>query len=218
MERYVRYITRLFKTYLLRDRFLLAAKQWFKDDGDNTLRLQYELNEGSTVFDIGGFYGNFAQQIHQMYGSSIYVFEPVNAFYKELEIKFRGVGNVKLFKFGLSNVNSQAEINLDHDGSSLHQTGCYKEIITLISIEEFIREHDIKNIDLMKINIEGGEYEILPVLLESGLIKQVKNIQIQFHDFIPNAIEKREKIRGELSKTHELTYDYYFIWENWKLK
>ena len=41
-------------------------------------------------------------------------------------------------------------------------------------------------------------------------------LQIQFHNFIPNAEKLREDIREDFSKTHHLTYDYYFIWENWE--
>ena len=39
-------------------------------------------------------------------------------------------------------------------------------------------------IDLLKINIEGGEYEVLENLIENDLIKNIDNIQIQFHDFV----------------------------------
>lgn len=50
------------------------------------------------------------------------------------------------------------------------------------------------------------------------IIKNIGNLQIQFHNFVDNAEEKREVIRKQLSLTHELTYDYYFIWENWELR
>lgn len=49
------------------------------------------------------------------------------------------------------------------------------------------------------------------------IIKNIKNLQIQFHNFVDSAEEKREAIRKQLSLTHKLTYDYYFIWENWEL-
>lgn len=45
MSKYINFIARLFKIYVLRDRFLLSAKKWFKDEGDKTLRLNYPLNE-----------------------------------------------------------------------------------------------------------------------------------------------------------------------------
>ena len=45
MNRYVNFIVKIFKTYILRDMFFLSVKKWFKDDGDKTLRLNYPLNE-----------------------------------------------------------------------------------------------------------------------------------------------------------------------------
>ena len=34
---------------------------------------------------------------------------------------------------------------------------------------------------------------------------------------IENPRERMEKIQKELAKTHQLTYQYDFVWENWKL-
>jgi len=77
-------------------------------------------------------------------------------------------------------------------------------------------ERKVKHINLIKINIEGGEYELLEKMIISNLIKRFDNIQIQFHRFIANAFTKRRLIQKGLSKTHYLTYNYPFIWENWK--
>lgn len=92
------------------------------------------------------------------------------------------------------------------------------ESIQLKSIVEFIENNRIHKIDLIKINIEGGEFDLLPSLLDHEIITKVDNLQIQFHEFIENSETKRNNIRKQLEKTHELTYDYYFIWENWKIK
>lgn len=70
----------------------------------------------------------------------------------------------------------------------------------------------------MKINIEGGEYQVIPALIDSGFIKNIRDIQVQFHDFIENAMAQRSEIRNRLKETHYLTYDYLFVWENWRLK
>ena len=75
------------------------------------------------------------------------------------------------------------------------------------------------DVDLIKINIEGGEYEVLESLIADNKLSMFKNLQIQFHDFIiENAKERMSKIQQELAKTHVLTYQYEFVWENWKLK
>ena len=70
----------------------------------------------------------------------------------------------------------------------------------------------------MKINIEGGEYDLLEHLIETGFVKNIFDLQIQFHDFIPNARGRMENIQKKLKKTHKLSYQYEFVWESWKLK
>lgn len=70
----------------------------------------------------------------------------------------------------------------------------------------------------MKINIEGGEYELIEHFIESEFVKEIRDIQVQFHDFIPDAGVRMKKIQEELKNTHFLTYQYEFVWENWRRK
>jgi hypothetical protein len=70
----------------------------------------------------------------------------------------------------------------------------------------------------MKINIEGGEYDLLNKIIDSGLIKNISIIHVQFHHFIPNAEIELKKIYTKLSLTHKPLYRYHFVWETWELK
>lgn len=38
------------------------------------------------------------------------------------------------------------------------------------------------------------------------------------HDFVPDAKRRMQKIQAALSRTHNLTYQYPFVWENWRIK
>lgn len=218
MNKYIDLLIRLFKIYILRDKFLLSTKKWFKDEGDKTLRLNYPLNEKSIVFDIGGYEGEFANDIFNKYKCTVYVFEPVDKFYQNICERFKDNPKIKIFNFGLSDKDEEVMISISDDASSVHTDIKNKEVIILKSINEFIFENKINYIALMKINIEGGEFQVLPALISSSFLKNIQNLQIQFHNFIPSSVEKRDDIREELQKTHALTYDYYFIWENWMLK
>ena len=70
----------------------------------------------------------------------------------------------------------------------------------------------------MKMNIEGGKYDLLEHLIVRGLILNIENIQVQFHDFVPDAASRMGGIKMNLAKTHVLTYEYESVWENWKIK
>jgi FkbM family methyltransferase len=206
---------------ILRDTFLLEIKRWFRDDGDNTLRLDYPLNPGSVVWDVGGYRGDFAEQIHSRYSSRVFVFEPHPAFYQHCVDRFSGKENIKILKFGLSDQAGWFDIVDSEDGSSfVNKTlaGTATQKAQLCSVAEVFERLGSHNIDLLKINIEGGEFSLLPALVAADLIPRVRFIQVQFHNFIPNADAMRDTIRAELAKTHDLMWDYTFVWESWMRK
>lgn len=187
---------------------------WFKTGGDNKYRYTYPLNKKSIVYDMGGYKGEWAAKMSKLYGCTIEVFEPVERFAQALDKKFQKQVNVRVHYFGLAGSARTEKINLDLASSSTFKAGKKNETIKLVKASEFIAENELP-IDLIKINIEGGEYELLDHLIKTGLIKQIKELQLQFHDFVPNARKKRLAIQQQLSKSHRLAYNYPFIWEDW---
>ena len=76
--------------------------QWSEDRGDETLRLNYDLDENSIVFDLGGYEGQWASDIFSRYCSTIHIFEPVADFAKRTERRFRGNKKIFVHDFGLA--------------------------------------------------------------------------------------------------------------------
>ena len=213
---------RMFKLHILKDEFTVEVTRWFKDKGDQTLRLDYpELNEKSIVFDLGGYKGDFAQAINDKYGCTVYLFEPHPKFYEACAQRFRSNDSIMLFNFGLSNEDGKFVLSDSVDGSSFlnpkhkEKDGIQCEVKELCAT---IKKLGVSNIDLMKVNIEGGEYPVLLHMMSEGYLSLVKNYQIQFHNFIDDAKAQRNKIIEGLSETHERTWCYTFVWENWKKK
>lgn len=167
---------------------------------------------------MGGYKGEWTKKIFEKYKSNIFVFEPVDEFYNIICKNIKGNEKIQPFKYGLGSKDEEMEISLTLDSSSTFNKEGSLEKISIKTFKDFIESNNISNIDLIKINIEGGEYDLLEHIISENLQTKIKNIQVQFHRFIPECTERRNKIREELSKTHELTYDYDFIWENWKLK
>lgn len=192
--------------------------RWVSDSGDITLRLNYELDKNSIVIDGGGYKGDWAENISKIYGSFIYIFEPIKKYYNLIENRFSDNNKIKVIQGGLSNKNSEIIIYHSDDASSSFIENGNSELIKIFSLSDFLLNNNISYINLLKINIEGGEYDLLENLIYKEDHKKIENLQIQFHRFIPMCKERRDTIRKELSKTHYLTYDYEFIWENWKIK
>lgn len=194
-----------------------AYALWLLQKGDKTLRLDYSLSQDSIVFDLGGYKGDFANDIYQRYGSFVYIFEPVKEYFEQILNRFDGNKKIKIYNYGLGSQDREEKIYIAGDSSStIIKKADSAEDIAIIKAESVFTEID--KIDLMKINIEGGEYELMYYILEENLQTKVVNFQIQFHSFVKDSKEMRAEIRNMLSATHYLTYDYEFIWENWKLK
>lgn len=207
-----------YKLYILRDPLTISASKWFQDKGDTTLRVNYLLNEQSVVFDVGGYRGDWSDEIIKLYDPFIYIFEPVSEYYSFVVNRFRNNPKVKVYNFGLSNENKIENIAILSNASSTYKQSDTYLSIELRDIKGFLQEENIEFINLIKINIEGGEYLLLTRLIEEKIILKTQDVQVQFHDFYPNAETLREDLHESLKKTHFITYNYPFIWENWRLK
>jgi len=193
----------------------IIIKRWKIQKGDKTLRLNYpNLNEKSIVFDVGGYEGQWTSDIYSKYNCNIFIFEPVNKFSENIKKRFAKNKKIRVYELGLSNVTKIATISNEDDASSLHNGG--NESIQLKSICEFMKENKINKIDLLKLNVEGEEYNILNNLISTGFIKKVEQIQVQFHKNIKNYREEYFKIKDKLNKTHKLNWRFPFVWEDWK--
>lgn len=203
--------------------FNSEIERWFSDSGDVYLRLNYpEMDNNSLVMDLGGYIGNFTESIYSRYNCKVMVFEPVNMYYNICNYKFENNDKIEVYKYGLSGVDQKCTISVTGDISSTFvniESDCEKEIITIKSIGDFFEENSIEKVDLIKINIEGGEYDLLDYLISNPeILKKIKNIQVQYHIFIDDHEKRRSLINYELEKTHERTWNYEWVWENWKIK
>jgi len=208
----------LIKLYITKDPQIISYRKWKKEKADH-LNYEYPLDENSVVFDLGGYSGDWSNVIYNRYQCNIFIFEPASLFHNKIKKRFENKEKIHIFNFGLSNSTCESKIFLNRDGSSVYKikNSSSYEIIKLKDIIETIKDLNIKSIDLLKINIEGSEYAVLPRLINSNYVKICRNIQIQFHKFIENADNLRIKIQEDLSKTHHLTYNYPWIHENWEI-
>ena len=190
------YLGRLIYTDPMEER----VKPWFALDENNGAWIYHDLNENSIVFDVGGYQGRFASDMFAMYRCrQIYIFEPVREYADKLRRRFARNRSIVVCDYGLGKENTKARIAVCGSASSLFKTGRNMEEISLVRADEFIRRHGIQRIDMMKINIEGAEYDLLEHLIETEMVHRIVNIQVQFHDFVPNAEQRMLSIQKELS-------------------
>jgi FkbM family methyltransferase len=190
---------------------------WYKNPKEKEVRFNFDLKEDSVVFDVGGYEGQWASDIFSMYACNVFVFEPVCQFSNKIKDRFQRNSKIKVFNFGLGARNEQKEIFVEGDKSSTHK-GKKGDNIDIHDIFDFIENENLATIDLIKINIEGDEYDLIDRLISTNKISTIKNVLVQFHDFVPDAEARMLTTRENLSKTHKPVYQQEFVWERWAVK
>jgi FkbM family methyltransferase len=189
--------------------------KWYSDGGDQELRYRYDLKPDSLVMDLGGYDGQWSSDIFSRYCCNICIFEPVGEFAARIQNRFKKNPRITVLPFGLGAGYKKAEIGVSGTSSSLFRDFTQKVEVEIVDAATWIYAQDIAQIDLMKINIEGGEYELLDRLIETNIVSIIGNLQVQFHQISENSTERMEGIQERLRETHTPTYQYRFVWENW---
>jgi FkbM family methyltransferase len=190
--------------------------RWFKDNGDNTHNITYDLTENSTIMDLGGYTGVWAQQMIEKYNPNVYILEPVTKFYEGMVNKFSSNPKTHLMNVGISTEDKEGTIFINGDATSSNLTNGESIIVKFNTIETVLAKWGLTEVDLIQINIEGDEYPLLENMLETGIVNKFKNIQIQFHLGVENDVERRNKIRnGLILNGFKNNFDYPFVWESW---
>ena len=86
-------------------------QNWLEINGDETLALDWNLNENSTVWEIGGFTGRWAGQIVDKFNCNIVIFEPQMFLVEMLHKKFAGNEKVTIYPFGLWTQTEEKQIS-----------------------------------------------------------------------------------------------------------
>lgn len=179
----------------------------WQDQRLERLCYEYDLTPESVAIDLGAYKGEWANEIHARYDCQVTVVEPTEYIrdYANGPIinKAAGTHNGKMSFGGQCYYTSTFE-------TCTHEYECFDINPLLESYPE---------IDLLKINIEGAEYDVLQHIIGAGLHTRIKNIQVQFHQIAGVPYEKwYNDIAADLSKTHSLSWHYPYCWENWQLK
>lgn len=201
-----------------RHTFPTVQDRWRADRGDETLRLDYSIKPDSLVLDFGGYEGEWARSIDQRFGCKIIVFEAVPEYADKIAQRFSNKPNIEVCAYGLGKGDRVEKIYMGDDASSSFIKSSQALDMRIKDAVTWFENRGMPKIELAKLNIEGGEYELLEQFIENNLIPLITNIQIQFHTIAADSGERRREIQAALAKTHDLKWCYEFVWESWTLK
>ena len=196
---------------------LTPQEMWEKDKGDEIKIIDYPLDSTSQVIELGGFTGVWSKKIIDKFNPNLIIVEPIPQFVNELKHNFGNNSKVNIEGVAISTSNKT--INLYVKGCATSETNVVSNRVVSVEsydINYFISKYNLSKIDLIQINIECEEYPLIMNWIETGFLKNVKYIQVQFHTFCENYEEKYESIAQGLKEIgFEINYKYDFVWESW---
>lgn len=195
-------------------------------------RYDYNLNSSSIVLDFGAYTGQWAKNIINKFNCKVYCYEAVKEYYNNINHK-----NIISYNCAITCKDGFDYIHICDEGSSMEELSEYKKkndldvsyqnnIIKFSNIPlERVETKDVNSvlnefqtIDLLKINIEGAEYDILNRMCITNTISKIQNIQIQFHNFVDEAQYKYDNTVKLLQKTHKCDFNSMWRWSFWSKK
>jgi FkbM family methyltransferase len=191
----------------------------FDDNGCDYERMGCFIKQGDVVLDIGANIGIFAHRAELRGAKKVISFEPLNITYKCL-IKNKGsktscynmgVGGTSRWeqfqvKYDFLNLGGVNSINIDNDTNNV----VYSEISYIIGINELFNSNLTEKIDFMKVDIEGGEVELLTNITDDNL-KSLRCLSCEFHAYYDGFDDFQNQFVNRMSN---LGFNYFILYHS----
>ena len=135
-------------------------------------------SEEPTIFDVGAHLGETARRYRALFPRAhIHCFEPFPASFEALRSSVAGDERIRVQQLAVSDSPGRANLNVNRSkatnsllpsderaaaywGESLLDTDDTVEV-TVTSLDAFCAEHAIAHIDILKLDVQGGEFQVL---------------------------------------------------------
>ena len=155
-------------------------------------RYGIEIEDGWTILDVGAGIGDFSiLAAHGRPNTLVYAFEPYLESYKLLiqNLTINALDNVLAFQRALWGESGTLALDLSggeplqivSQGIDQKSEIAGMETVQALSLPDFWEVHTIDRVDLMKMDVEGAEYDIL-LQTPSESLTRIDRIIMEYHD------------------------------------
>ena len=180
--------------------------------------------EGMNILDIGANIGYYTALFSQLAGvnGTVIAVEPDEESYKYLTKSVNSFNYKNVFSFRLAASDTKQKLPLyiskDNRGDNrLYSTNQKRNsiIVECLTVDELLKENDIKNLDLIKIDVQGYEPKVLKGM--RNIVKSSKQLMI-LSEFWPKGIlEAGENPKEFLSMLRKMQFQLFELNKNGSL-
>lgn len=168
----------------------------------NQIKRICKVKDVKTIIDCGGNIGLYSLNLAKIYpNASIHAFEPLDFNFQifRKNIKLNNFENISLNKKGVGEEKGAFEIKFGNkkSGASIYVdefNSDGKEEIQVLKLDDYCIENNIESIDILKIDVEGGELKVLKGA--QNILSNSKKCLV-----IVEVIEKHLKAAGDDGKS-----------------
>lgn len=162
---------------------------------------EFNLKNLNTCIDIGANVGLFTKYLKMNNCKSVYCYEPNKIAFKSLQKNLNNEKNIKFFNLAVGIDNKPLRLYIDST-NTLVSSACNKTDnfydVDVVKLDQILTENNLSKIDLLKIDIEGMEFELIDKCDEL-IFSKVKRFLIEYHDFyFEDGINKVQKLKEKL--------------------
>lgn len=194
------------------------VKQFYAAHGRGTPERFEGLEPGDIALDVGGYKGDWAERMTALYGVTVHAFEPHPRFIQHLQNRFAAREDITVQGYAMGAVPGTLDLSDDENASSALVASGASVTGEVRPVSQVFEALGLAHVAVVKMNIEGGEYDLLPALIEAGLITRIDRLVVQFHRYSDAQVAERDAIRAQLARTHACIWEYPFLWEEWVRK
>lgn len=190
------------------------SSRWFLYNREK-LKFAVRLNQTGLVLDMGAYLGEYAEVVlkknKQM---TFWLYEPIPEFFLVCANRFKNKENIVVYQKAVSADGRNFQMQIDglrsRKDSSISLDNVTIESISIQNIFDTVTE-----IELVKMNIEGMEYECLEQLIRTNSLNKARHLLIQFHNLEKDSQNRRDLLRKQLEKDFKNIYTFEWMWELW---
>ncbi len=140
-------------------------------------------NKRPIIFDCGANIGIATIYFKWLYpDSEIYAFEPDKETFKILEQNVEHINGVYIFNKALSDIEGDIDFYINCPGSLVMSTKKDRKLKNKVTVSSIRLSSLItKQVDFIKMDIEGSEKEVIQDLDENNKLKKINKLAIEYH-------------------------------------
>ena len=156
-------------------------------DYSGELYIIKKIVENGVVFDIGANVGDWSNFFIKEHGNfNLYMFEPSLCAFEALKNNISATSKIHFYKIGFGESIKKANIYYDYNtqgsASILNSKASISEEIEIETIDSFCEKNNINEIDFIKMDVQGYEYNILLGALKMIEKESIKVIQFEIDE------------------------------------